>query len=842
AIAHLEKVGSFGVDTKKKEELKKKLKKVFSSPEIKKQDKGLLTKLVKNALEKSRKWIAKDDKLAEGLMILKVLLSLHNAKILILTDNEKDLITKEIQSIGERYSRKLQIFAEDKDSRTMPLLHTLYVLLGEDYPQIKSLRNKIALQYWKDYFQNEQKVALEALERQYKRRIAEMRRKFLRQIKEAQENALSEEKILQYLEENEGFHSKVQKTLYLYWKKKGDQSYQNQDWQQALEYYKRAKAFLNSSEIQQNIQNAQSKISKTSGNPSSSGSSTGSHENSNPPKISSSGSTVSHPVITSKSQGAYRFYQLPSFYKELKKLYQLFFRLKSKKDFATLFSRIQKLRSKATQAKEKTLLDRLEEEAKNRKEILESFLKAMQMGKEALRKENFAKSTAYFRRASHMTAPPDPEATAFYEFSKKLEDMVYIRDFLFIEKFEVTNQDYKQFIDANPGYAEPFHWVNGEIPPAEETKPVVFVSYHDALAYAKWKGRQLPTVSEWEEAARMGKKGISYPWGNTFLSNMCNTSESGKFASAYVGYYGRKLKVKDMIGNVWEWVRYDFQDPKANPFARPVKGGGFADSGLRTTIGFTLHTSPNVKLVDRGFRLSMNFDSFLDSFLRKKWGVPKVKEVFKEKKGMVFIPGGPFSSGKDEETKVTKPILMDTKEVTNGEYYEFLRSLSPEEQRRRRPRNWKGRSYPSHAKDLPVSSISYEDAAAYARWKGKRLPTISEWEKAARGEGRLSRKYPYGSRFNKQISYTKDSPYMQSGQPQMVGMLPEGQSIYGVFNLGGNVSEWTHLGKKIYVMGPSFMKRGSIWPVWQKIEIPSRRKAYPDVGFRCVLDIHLSQK
>lgn len=120
--------------------------------------------------------------------------------------------------------------------------------------------------------------------------------------------------------------------------------------------------------------------------------------------------------------------------------------------------------------------------------------------------------------------------------------------------------------------------------------PVVHISYDDAVAYAAWAGKRLPTEAEWEFAARGGLEGKRYAWGsefrptgkwmaNTFQGNFPNndTGEDGfkglaeikKFEPNVYGLY-------DMIGNAWEWTSDEFKDP-AEPLVpkRVTKGGSF---------------------------------------------------------------------------------------------------------------------------------------------------------------------------------------------------------------------------------------------------------------------------
>lgn len=128
-----------------------------------------------------------------------------------------------------------------------------------------------------------------------------------------------------------------------------------------------------------------------------------------------------------------------------------------------------------------------------------------------------------------------------------------------IDKYPVTNAQYARFVAAT-GHRPPLHWDNGKIPPGLELHPVTMVSWFDAMAYAKWAGKRLPTEAEWEKAAR-GPDGRRWPWGshmdvtrlNTYY-NVGSTTAVTRYPEG-ASYYG----VMDMAGNVSEWVADDFK-------------------------------------------------------------------------------------------------------------------------------------------------------------------------------------------------------------------------------------------------------------------------------------------
>jgi len=139
------------------------------------------------------------------------------------------------------------------------------------------------------------------------------------------------------------------------------------------------------------------------------------------------------------------------------------------------------------------------------------------------------------------------------------EHRVFLKDY-WLDRYEVTNLQYKQFIDAT-NRKSPRHYENRTFPDGFTDHPVVYVSWYDATDYCAWAGKRLPTGAEWEKGARGGDARI-YPWGNVFditkanmpqrwntLKQTGGTTPVGAFKEG-VSPFG----ILDMSGNVWEWT------------------------------------------------------------------------------------------------------------------------------------------------------------------------------------------------------------------------------------------------------------------------------------------------
>jgi formylglycine-generating enzyme required for sulfatase activity len=137
-----------------------------------------------------------------------------------------------------------------------------------------------------------------------------------------------------------------------------------------------------------------------------------------------------------------------------------------------------------------------------------------------------------------------------------------------IDKYEVTMMEYLEFT-ANTGYvaegeAEGKTW-RTFFSTEKPYNPVVYITFKDAEAYCKAKGRRLPTEFEWEAAAR-GLEGVRFPWGNEWVDNKTNTAEAGFKNPQDIGKFDdvNALGVHDMFGNVQEWTSSWFRPYPGN--------------------------------------------------------------------------------------------------------------------------------------------------------------------------------------------------------------------------------------------------------------------------------------
>ena len=161
--------------------------------------------------------------------------------------------------------------------------------------------------------------------------------------------------------------------------------------------------------------------------------------------------------------------------------------------------------------------------------------------------------------------------------------MIYLPSY-FIDKFEVSNEEYTKFIIATD-YPAPAYWDHHKL--NGSSQPVTGVNWFDASTYCMWANKRLPTEAEWEKAAR-GPAGFIYPWGNKLDSTKANFAK-GKSGEKHItdsidshpegkSYYG----AYNMAGNVFEWV-HDWYDPNYYKSSRDIRNPQGPSFGMIST-------------------------------------------------------------------------------------------------------------------------------------------------------------------------------------------------------------------------------------------------------------------
>lgn len=234
---------------------------------------------------------------------------------------------------------------------------------------------------------------------------------------------------------------------------------------------------------------------------------------------------------------------------------------------------------------------------------------------------------------------------------------------------------------------------------------------------------------------------------------------------------------------------------------------------------------------------------------------------------MLLIPSGEFTmgaSGSDEKAdeceKPSHKVYLDDYyiykyEVTNGQFRKFAVETGYKSEG-----NWDKWAV-AGTDNYPVVMVSWNDASAYCKWAGTRLPTEAEWEKAARGtDGRI---YPWGNKWDPSLCSNKDTPHsLIKGKVRYlfektgilpVGFFPEGVSPYGSADMAGNVREWCYdwfqdgyysKSPKKNPRGPDtgedkVLRGGSFFGEISSCRVTAREDNEPssndtDYGFRCV--------
>jgi eukaryotic-like serine/threonine-protein kinase len=204
----------------------------------------------------------------------------------------------------------------------------------------------------------------------------------------------------------------------------------------------------------------------------------------------------------------------------------------------------------------------------------------------------------------------------------------------FIDKFEVSNRDFKAFVDGGSyniralwpsaevagtlkdktGLPGPRAWVAGTFPEGKQTHPVTGVTWFEAAAYCQSQGKDLPTLFQWEKAARFSLRapvaGVVFPWGlldPAVVTQRANFASMGTAPVDSFEFGMSPFGVYNMAGNVMEWVRNRYDDgftTAGGAWSDPIYQ--FANYGNRPalrgddTVGFRCSATPGAAAGDQG--------------------------------------------------------------------------------------------------------------------------------------------------------------------------------------------------------------------------------------------------
>ncbi|MDP6749782.1 MAG: formylglycine-generating enzyme family protein [Candidatus Poribacteria bacterium] len=195
-------------------------------------------------------------------------------------------------------------------------------------------------------------------------------------------------------------------------------------------------------------------------------------------------------------------------------------------------------------------------------------------------------------------------------------------DAFYMDVHEVTVGQFREFVNQS-GYKYGGNWDSVTKLSPGDGYPMVEVNWNDAVAYAKWAGKRLPTEAEWEYAARGGLVGKRYPWGDEITHDDANYDRKvGKLA--VVGSYpANGYGLYDMAGNAWEWCQdrygenYYSSSPAKNPPGpgsgsyRVLRGGACYDnaSNYHLRVAYRSNYIPAGRYLGLGFRCVSGSDN-----------------------------------------------------------------------------------------------------------------------------------------------------------------------------------------------------------------------------------------
>ena len=389
----------------------------------------------------------------------------------------------------------------------------------------------------------------------------------------------------------------------------------------------------------------------------------------------------------------------------------------------------------------------------------------------------------------------------------------------------------------------------------DSNMPATEISFPQALAYCKAQGKRLPSSTEWQLACR-GVEGFPYGYGSSWDPGKARMGRRvwtdgplsvGSFEPNAFGIY-------DMVGNVWEWA----DNGDADGDSRYIHGGSWVDGPRRTKCSVRLSVKPDQGAINYGFRCARSVTQAdldrmdaqeaaelekVEAATRKVEEARLAAEADKRKKVEAkarTAQEADEAARRAREAEAAKKaeafarkvtdmapvaltayttIYVDRHEVTVAAFRAFDPAYRPDEL--------------SLEDRMPATGVTYEQAAAYCRSHGKRLPTVKEW--AAACLGGKGHDFSYGSQYDPNRGRT-GRPWFSGADTVGIGE-PNG---YGIVNMVGNVWEWVD---GWYDNGKTLRSvyGGGWWNGPQKARCTGESwapfgRGHADIGFRCVVD------
>lgn len=357
------------------------------------------------------------------------------------------------------------------------------------------------------------------------------------------------------------------------------------------------------------------------------------------------------------------------------------------------------------------------------------------------------------------------------------------------------------------------------------------------------------------------------------LPRIQSLAAEGNYVAAYPlaqraqRFLGTDSAFKSLYGTITNEISIKSEPAGAQVFVAAFGDSTIADSADGTLIGTTpivRYVAPRVdyRVILRApghepvrriaSRFHTQFEGFyasarsieLDLHLPPSGSIPE---------GMEPVPGGRYQIvghdiGRGLSAELA-PFAMDRFEVSNAKFAEFVRAggysnttLWPTVAKSTTaryvdktglpgPRDWVNGEAPAGRGSHPVIGVSWAEAAAYCAWRGKRLPSLFEWEKASR-DGRVSRlgvRMPWGYYDPSSLGSVRAN-FSGSGTAP-VESSPFAISPYGIYNMAGNVKEWI-----VNRVGDGWGTTGASWqdPMYLFSQVGAQSEGSAAVGFRCV--------